>query len=618
MVRIPEETINHIRSQTNIKDIVERYVDLNKSGQNYFAHCPFHEDRTPSFSVNEKKQIFKCFSCGRGGNVYTFIQEIEKLSFVESVFKVAELSQIPVDEALKNAVMDQGPATDTTYGKLLAVHEKAKDLYQHILLHAEVGEEAYDYLQSRGISRDLMEEFELGFSPRQRESLGLYLKTQKDLEIDEDLLTQSGIFSEKKPDDDQFKDRFFNRIIVPLNNHTGKTVGFSGRVFQSNDQSGFQTAKYLNSPETQLFNKRKLLFNFDKAKKTIRKSKEAVLFEGYMDVIAGWKAGVQNSIASMGTSLTTEHIQSISSIADTLVIAFDGDNAGLESAKKIAEFLQNQSQLNVEIVRFPHGLDPDDYAKKYGNEALYNIITRGRQTLFQFLKDYYKRQYNLDNEAERIKYIELMIQEISKLSSAVERDLETKELADEYDVSVETIMNQVQTHLTEYNHQRVRNLHYEQRNKAVLQPTRTNQKKRTKIDVTQEILLNRLFFYPEVEEILDHYTDEFTFATNIYERIYLFYKQFKQTNHDIDDFLNFVEEDELKQVISDIMWITIDVEPTDEEILDYAHYIYEVYPLEQKLQTLTEELNECKRQGNTRRELELTTELIKLNRKLKV
>src|SRR5699024_3941066 len=442
MVRIPEETINHIRSQTNIKDIVERYVDLNKSGQNYFAHCPFHEDRTPSFSVNENKQIFKCFSCGRGGNVYTFIQEIEKLSFVESVFKVAELSQIPVDEALKNAVMEQDSATDTTYGKLLAVHKKANDLYQHILLHAEVGEEAYDYLQSRGISRELMEEFELGFSPRQRESLGLYLKTQKDLEIDEDLLTQSGIFSEKKPDDDQFKDRFFNRIIFPLNSHTGKTVGFSGRVFQSNDQSGFKTAKYLNSPETQLFNKRKLLFNFDKANKTIRKSKEAVLFEGYMDVIAGWKAGVQNSIASMGTSLTTEHIQSISSIADTLVIAFDGDNAGLESAKKIAEFLQNQSQLNVEIVRFPHGLDPDDYAKKYGNEALYNIITRGRQTLFQFLKDYYKRQYNLDNEAERIKYIELMIQEISKLSSAVERDLEAKELADEYDVSVETIMNQ--------------------------------------------------------------------------------------------------------------------------------------------------------------------------------
>lgn len=616
MVRIPEETINHIRSQTNIKEVIERYVDLNKSGQNYFAHCPFHEDRTPSFSVNENKQIFKCFSCGRGGNVYTFVQEIEKLTFVESVFKVADISQIHVDQSLKNAVMEQGPAADTPYGKLLKIHEKAKDLYQHILLHAEVGEEAYDYLQSRGISREVMEEFELGFSPRQRESLSLYLKTQKDLDIDEELLSQSGIFSEKKPDDDQYKDRFFNRIIFPLNNHNGKTVGFSGRIFQTDDQSGFQTAKYLNSPETQLFNKRKLLFNFDKAKRDIRKSKEAVLFEGYMDVIAGWKAGVHNSIASMGTSLTSEHIQAISSIADTLVIAFDGDNAGIESAKKIAELLQSQSQLNVEIVKFPDNLDPDDYAKEYGDESLYNIINRGRQTLFQFLKDYYKKHYNLNNEAERLKYIELMIQEVSKLSSAVERDIEAKELAEEYDVSIETIMNQVQTNLTQTNHQHVQKLQRDQKSREE-SPDRTNRKKRNKIDVTQERLLNRLFYYPEVADVLERYTDNFEFATHTYERIYLFYEQFKQTDHEIDDFLNFVEEPELKQVISDIMWITIEVEPTDEEILDYAHYIQEIYPLEQKRHSLNEQLSESKRQGNTRRELELTTELIKLNRKLK-
>lgn len=615
MVYIPEETIKHIRSQTNIKDIVGQYVDLSKSGQNYFAHCPFHEDNTPSFSVNDQKQIFKCFSCGRGGNVFTFIQEIEEISFVESVMKVAEMSDVEIDHALKQAIEHQNQPSDSTYSKLIAIHEKAKELYQHILLNAEVGESAHDYLQERGIDREIMEEFELGYSPRQRESLELFLKTQKNLELDDDLLKNTGLFSDRSQEDESFKDRFFNRIIFPLKNHQGKTVGFSGRIFQENPESDYHTAKYLNSPETEIFNKRRILYNFDKAKKMIRQTNEVVLLEGYMDVIAAWKAGIKNSIASMGTSLTNEHIKAITNIADTLVIAFDGDSAGIESTKKIAELLTENSQLTIEIVQFPNGLDPDDYLKEQGEEAFKNLVQHGRQTLFQFLKNYYKNSFNLNNESERIKYIELLILEISKLPSAIERDMHARQLADQFDISIESIMSQVQTNKTRLNQDQVNEI--QKANQKPRIKFKNESKKKTKIDVTQEKLLNRLFFYPEVMDIINKHSVQFEFSSEIYQRIFLLYTEYMSREDTIDNFMDFIKDSNTKQVISDIMWITIDIEPSEVEILDYLHYIEQIYPLEDKRQELIHEMEEVKRQGNKQREIELTNELIKLNRQLK-
>lgn len=615
MVYIPEETIKHIRSQTNIKDIVGQYVDLSKSGQNYFAHCPFHEDNTPSFSVNDQKQIFKCFSCGRGGNVFTFIQEIEEISFVESVMKVAEMSDVEIEHALKQALEHQNQPSDSTYSKLIAIHEKAKELYQHILLNAEVGESAHDYLQERGIDREIMEEFELGYSPRQRESLELFLKTQKNLELDDDLLKNTGLFSDRSQEDESFKDRFFNRIIFPLKNHQGKTVGFSGRIFQENPESDYHTAKYLNSPETEIFNKRRILYNFDKAKKMIRQTNEVVLLEGYMDVIAAWKAGIKNSIASMGTSLTNEHIKAITNIADTLVIAFDGDSAGIESTKKIAELLTENSQLTIEIVQFPNGLDPDDYLKEQGEEAFKNLVQHGRQTLFQFLKNYYKTSFNLNNESERIKYIELLILEISKLPSAIERDMHARQLADQFDISIESIMSQVQTNKTRLNQDQVNEI--QKANQKPRIKFKNESKKKTKIDVTQEKLLNRLFFYPEVMDIINKHSVQFEFSSEIYQRIFLLYTEYMSREDTIDNFMDFIKDSNTKQVISDIMWITIDIEPSEVEILDYLHYIEQIYPLEDKRQELIHEMEEVKRQGNKQREIELTNELIKLNRQLK-
>lgn len=616
LVYIPEETLNSIRSQANIKDIVGHYVDLSKAGQNYFAHCPFHEDNTPSFSVNEQKQIYKCFSCGRGGNVFQFIQEIDNISFPEAVLKVAELANVPLDQSLKYSIENQGPAKDSTFSKLVALHEQANELYHHILMNAEVGETAYDYLQNRGITRDIMEEFELGYSPKQRESLAMYLNTQDDLDTSDELMVQSGLFSQNKEPDEPYKDRFANRIMFPLRNHQGRLVGFSGRIFEDNQSSDFHTAKYLNSPETPIFNKRRVLFNFYKAKQTIRKTNEVVLFEGYMDVIAAWSAGVHNGVASMGTSLTTEHIQTLSNVADTVILAFDGDNAGIEATKKTAEFLTTNSSLSVEIVSFPNGADPDEYIKSQGADAFNGLIDHGRQTLYQFIKQYYRKQYNLNNDSERIKYIELMISEIAKLPSAIERDMHAKELADEFNLPVDSILSEIQTKKTRLNQQQIDQIQTEY---EPPQPIEVQNKpaKKSKIDRTQELLLHRIFYYPEVLDTIDREVGEFDFATEIYQRIYLLYLEYSRHEDTFDHFIDFTNDQELKQKITDIMWITLDIEPTDEEIMDYLHYILDIYPIEKKRADKEAELKEAKQQGNIRREEELTMEIIKLNRQLK-
>lgn len=615
MVRIPDSTIDQIRSQTSIKEIVSQYIDLKKSGQNHFGHCPFHEDNTPSFSVNEDKQIFKCFSCNRGGNVFTFIQEIEDLSFVKAVLKVAEMSQIEIDPTLRQAINQNEPSRESVRGKLITIHEHAKNFYQHILLNAEVGEQAYDYLEGRGISRELMEEFQLGYSPRQRESISLYLNTVDDLPVDDQLLEATGLFSNRQEDDESFKDRFFNRIIFPLKNHQGHTVGFSGRIFEDNQDPNFHTAKYLNSPETRIFNKRQLLYNFDKAKKAIRQSKETVLFEGYMDVIAGWQAGIKNGVASMGTSLTNEHIQAIENASDTIVLAFDGDNAGVNSTKKTAEFLNESSQLKVEIVSFPKGQDPDDYLKTEGAEAFHKLINHGRKTLFQFLKDYYKNQYNLNNESDRIKFIERMIQEIAKIPSAVERDLEANKLAEEFEISPDSIKSQVQTLSTERNQTKVNTLQ-KQRHFEPIELTNKVSKK-SKIDQSQEKLLNRLFNYPESLTYLNNFNEDFEFQTSDYQLIYLLFQEYMAKYETIDGFIDYAQDDHIKRLISNILWIQLNVEPTELEIHDFANYISNIYPLEKRINDIKQEIEEEQQRGNYDRAFQLINESINLNKKLK-
>ena len=620
-MRLSDELIDRIRNQANIKEVVGQYVDLQKSGRNHFAHCPFHEDNTPSLSVSEQKQIDKCFSCKRGGNVFGFIQEIENISFVESVFKVAEMANVPINDQLKHQVLNQGTTQDSLTYKLTAIHEKVAEFYHHLLMSGQGGSDAYDYLtQERGMSRELLEEFHIGYSPKQRDYTQIMLEGNDELELSDDLLAQSGLFSERHHPDDAFKDRFANRIMFPIRNHSGHTIGFSGRVFQDSPAAQ-NRAKYLNSPETKLFNKRKILFNYDKAKSTIRQTKEVVLFEGFMDVISAWEAGIKNGVASMGTALTAEHLQVISQLADTIVIAYDGDEAGRESTKRLIDFITQKSELTIEVASFPNGLDPDEFIHDRGSEAFVNFIQNGRDSHFAFLMTYWRQDYNLNNESERVKYVQQMATELAKLDSPIERDVYIKELAEEFNIAYESIDRQVQSSTVQQHQKRIRDL-AQQRNFPTPEPPASYQSyaqtpPKTQVERAEENLLNRLFYHDHAWLLLNELTDDFSFAHAHYQRLFILYEDFRADEKPLESFVDYLSDSRLKNIVSDIMWQELSEEPTKQEMADYIHMIQEVYPLQQKIKDKQEALKMAQKQGDANKELSLTIEMINLNRTLK-
>jgi len=624
VVRIPDETVNRIRQNTNILDVVSQYVQLKKSGQNHFAHCPFHEDNTPSFSVNEKKQIFHCFSCKRGGNVFKFLQEMEDLSFPESVFKVADMSNFSIDESLKKNVLHGNTNTNPKKTKLFSIHDKAVGFYHHLLMNAEVGKGPFDYLLNRGLKEDTLEEFNIGYSPKTRNALYLYLNTIDDLDIDEDIMFDTGIFSEKKSEDEnELKDRFGNRIVFPIQDLSGNTVGFSGRAYDEQQENDYKRAKYLNSPETEIFTKSNVLFNYKRAKSSIQKENEAILFEGFMDVISSWQAGVKNGVASMGTSLTPQHIKAIERITNKIVVAYDGDSAGTEATKRIVDYLDQNSSLAIEVVSFPKNLDPDEFIQQKGVDKYQEFIRQNRDTFFSFLMRYYRKDVNLNNEAQRIDYIELMIKLLSRVSSPVERDMYIKQLVEEFDLSYELISEQVQTQLMETKQKRIDTIRNNRRNynqfyQSNAQVTYNNKPKLTTTEIAERMLLNRLFYNDEVWGMISNIDENFAFAHDQYQRIYILFESFIQSQDaEVDDFIDFLSEDNLKELVTNILWIDINTEPTYYEISDYIQEIAEKSPIQGMISEKKQILEEAKRTGDSQKQLSLTIEITDLYRKLK-
>ncbi|WP_161878830.1 DNA primase [Alkalibacterium sp. MB6] len=621
MNRVPEETINSIREQTDIVQVVSQYLQLRKSGQNHFASCPFHDDKTPSFSVSEKKQIYYCFSCGRGGNVFGFLQEMEGLSFIEAVGKTAELADIELDQSIIDQAKQSRPAEDSSRGKLLKIYEKAEHFYHHVLMNTQAGEEAYHYLLERGMTKESIETFKIGFSPPQRESLKMYLENEE--LSDPELLKQSGLFSDR--DDLAFYDRFTNRIVFPIKDGKGQTVAFSGRAFMPTDEShqpGHHTAKYMNSPETELFNKRRILFNYDKARAGIRREGEVLLFEGFMDVISAWQAGVKNGIASMGTSLTEEHVQTLDKVTDHLIIAYDGDKAGMEATKRAADFLAQETHFTVEVASFPENLDPDDYIQAKGNDAFKEFLSHGRDTLMSFLMKYHRVGINVKNESERLKYIEVILKEMSRVSSAVERELYLNQLEEEFDVSVDALKEQMTVYIQEQQKER----HKQRRKEKEANPTREpvrisfhqNQPKQTAVMKAEQMLLNRLFTHDEVWIKLENMDKELSLTTEANQLLFLLYDEYYHS-HDhpsIQSFIDYLPDDKLKSKLTEIMLINLSEDIATGEIEDYIRLINDRHPLEDRLKQKRDELKLAERSGDKEKQTSLAIEIINLSRQL--
>lgn len=424
MSRIPNEVIEQVREANDITDIVGEYVQLKKQGRNYLGLCPFHKENTPSFTVSPDKQIFHCFGCGKGGNAATFLMEMEGFSFVEAIRILAEKSGIDLPEQKQ----EQGPVLSEESAGILEAFQWTAKLYHHLLRHGKEGKEGYQYLLERGLSEEAIDRFQLGYAPMTEGFTATFLEKKG---FHKQALAKFGLIT--TAGDGAALDRFRGRVIFPIRNHLGKTVAFGGRTITGQD------AKYLNSPESELFQKSRILFNFDLAKSHIRKTGEAVLCEGYMDAISAYQAGVKNAVATLGTALTEYQARLLRRYVDTVIICYDADNAGQEATYKAGQLLE-AAGCTVKTANLQNGMDPDSHIKEHGAESFVNDVIGNSSTFAGFFMKHLKKGFNLSLEGDRIRYVELVTKRLAMIDRTIEREYYLKEISEEFGISLETLM----------------------------------------------------------------------------------------------------------------------------------------------------------------------------------
>jgi len=606
--RIPQEVIEEVRHRTNIVDIIGQYVQLKKSGKNYMGLCPFHEERSPSFSVAEDKQIFHCFGCGKGGTVFNFLQEIdlEHLSVDFDWSEPREVADTPENQQRRS---------------LLQLHSKAAELYHHILVNTKIGEPALNYLLERGLTQELIETFQIGFAPQKRDFLSQVFKNEQ---LDETLFEPSGLFVQR--DNGTFLDRFYQRIMFPINDPQGNVIAFSGRLLKTADFPGDEMPKYLNSPETTLFNKRETLFNFDKARKEIRKENTVLLFEGFMDVIAAWQSGVKSGVASMGTSLTNEQIRRLERVAKEVVICYDGDNAGVQATNRAIQLLQENSHFDLSIVSIPEKLDPDEYVRKYGAEAFQNLANHGRETVFSFKMNYHRLTRNMNNEKEQLDYVNELLRELTNVQSPLERDRYLNQIAQEFQLSVHSLeeqFNQLKQEQRSVQRQERQQFYQDEMMPPPMEePVFEENHVQNKLPLTQvqkaeRSLLFRLMNEQGVRQTVQQLPD-FSFAHDEYQELYFLLESYATLHQsfDIADFINFLQDNQTKQLAIEIAYQNLSEESSEREVADLLHVIA-LSSIAEAIEQKKIQQQEAKRVGNQQLEAELTMEIIQLARQLK-
>ncbi len=598
--RIPEEKIEQIRQAVDIVDVINDYVQLRKQGRNYIGLCPFHGEKTPSFSVSSEKQLFHCFGCGVGGNVYSFIMQLEGYTFIEAVKSLAERVKIDLPEVVSNTDRKQHENGVTE------AHSLAIKFYQHILFQTEYGRKGLEYLKKRGFTKELIETFQIGYAPENWDSLSKFLEKRQ---FNQKLLQETGLFSTREFDGKIF-DRFRNRIMFPIWDNQGKPIAFGGRSL------GDERPKYLNSPETKFFHKSKTIYGLHLARPVIRKKNEAILFEGYIDVIAAWGAGIKNGVATLGTALTEEQAKIIRRNAETVIICYDSDDAGTQAAFKAASILQGVGCF-IRVAMLPDGLDPDDFIQKFGMERFKIEVIGASLTLMAFKIRYLRRNRNLQDEGERMRYIEDVLTEISKLPKAVERDHYIRQLSEEFSLSLDAL-KQEQYRIFKVLQKKNSNNHPDSHIKNEVNQKQLEKKRLLPAFHTAE---RRLLAYMMRElDVAEKIQKRIGGAFNIDEHhaiaayLYAFYGEGNPP--DPSRFVQRLQDEKLIRIASEIALLDIAEELSDIELSDYIKRI-EDYPKWAEIEKKEKEKSLAEKQNNAVLAAKIAMEILQMKRELK-
>ncbi len=568
---IPSEEINRIRNDANIVDVISSYINLEPKGKNFFGICPFHDDHNPSMSVSKDKQIYTCFVCGASGNVFTFIQNYENVSFPEAVSVVA--SKIGYNlKYQKNAI---GPNKELY--EIIDITTK----YFINNLNSAYGKEAKDYLKKRQLNEDIIKEFNIGVA------LGNNLSK---------LLLGKG-FSEKQiidvgvtnKNEENFHDIFQNRITFPINNERGEPIAFSARVYNMESPN-----KYINSKENPIFKKGNTLFNYDKAKNEVNKTKSIIIVEGHIDAIRVYSIGVKNVVATMGTALTKEHIALLKKLNSKIILMLDNDEAGLNGTISIGEELV-RNNLPVEVIRLSEEKDPDSYIIRFGPEKFKDLLKRP-QSFFEFKLQYLKSNKDLNKSKDLANYINSVIDELNKSDDDILKEVTINKICTDYNLNKEILLRKLIQKEKVINPQPI-----------VVKKTIPKLNKYQKIcEAIIYMMMKNLKYLKKYDRSLGYIPDKK--YNQIANDILAYYKLNQDFN--MADFISF----EIKSAYYDIVLRIInqyeEMEPNYEEFDDYLEAIKK-WIKEEQINKLKEEID---KETDINRQIELNDLLMKLKK----
>ena len=424
MAVITNEEINNIRSKANIVDIIGSYLPLTQRGRNYLCVCPFHDDHSPSMSVSEEKQIYKCFACGNTGNVFTFVENYEDVSFLDAVMIVAEKCGISIDKSL---IKNNKVVSNKEEFEIMNLAEK---FYQNNL-KTEFGTTALDYLNKRGISEEFIKEFGIGLSLDNSNTLyNLLLKKKYNV----GKLLDVGIINQSE---DRYYDMFTRRITFPLWDKDGNVVGFSARIYRGEKD----TSKYVNSRESKLFKKGETLYNYHRARDFVKLEKSVIVVEGFMDAIRLFVGGVKNVVALQGTALTKEQINLLKKLHSKVILCLDNDSAGENATLSNGEAMIKEG-LEVYVIRLSGQKDPDEYVLANGIEAFKNNLVNP-MTYFDFKVNYLKKNRDLSKTNDLAMYVNQVLEEVANSKDDILIELTLKKISEEYNLSLEVLKEKV-------------------------------------------------------------------------------------------------------------------------------------------------------------------------------
>ncbi|MBM4171564.1 MAG: DNA primase [Ignavibacteria bacterium] len=534
IMRIPEQKIDEIRNSADIVDIISGHVQLKKRGKNFVGLCPFHQEKTPSFTVSEDKQIYHCFGCGNGGNIFKFLMEFKNISFVEAVEEIADNLGIKIQYD-----KSQQDEQQSELEELYEINVFAARFFLENLLKTSEGEEARNYLKSRKIKTQTERTFGLGFAPFNWDNFLLHAKQNK---LDLQKAKHLGLIDVNEKGD--FYDKFRNRIIFPIFSPNGRVIAFGGRTLESRDD----IAKYLNSPESKIYSKRRSLYGLYHSKDEIRKLDRAILVEGYMDLIALFQSGVKNVVASSGTSLTDEQVQLLSRFTKNIIIIFDADPAGQKASLRSIEIILKQN-FDVKVIALPSGEDPDSFINKYGKEKFDEMISNSKNFL-EYQTEQFEIEGKFDDPAEGAEAIRELVKTLSLVDDELKRSLLLKSISKKFSLREKLIESELNNFLEQLNQRTVNADKGQQRQIKI--PTELSSSSIVKSDNPFEREITRLLYSGD-EEIMGYIFDRVSSNLFSNQKLKILFETalngFNENQYSPSFFIEKIEDEELKSFV---------------------------------------------------------------------